>query len=341
MFSFLRKKTTHQANVNQHSIAVNSKETLLVSALNQGVAMAHSCRVGGCGTCKCRLITGKTRALTDFSYVLSADDIAQNYILACQSVPLSDIQIEANLVDEASAATEVQGQIVAQHMLTHDICQLTVRLAEPMNYQAGQYTEFALATMPKVFRNFSFAGRSGQPEVQFFIRRVPNGVLTEKITQENLVGEAVTLRGPAGDFWLRPSTSPLLMVAGGSGLAPIMAILEEAQAQAIHRPVTLLFGGRREKDLYLIEHLQQLAQHWPAQFKVIPVLSEEGDEHWQGLRGLVTAHIPSVLTPDMHAYLCGPPVMVDAASDVLKAQGIDIKNIHADRFITTKTAVAS
>lgn len=341
MFSFLRKKTTHQANVNQYSITVNSKETLLVSALNQGVTMAHSCRVGGCGTCKCRLITGKTRALTDFSYVLSADEIAQNYILACQSVPLSDLQIEASLVETVSAATEVQGQIVAQQMLTHDICQLTVRLNEPLTYQAGQYTELALATMPTIFRNFSFAGRSGQPEVCFFIRRVPNGVLTEKITQENLIGETVTLRGPAGDFWLRPSTNPLLMVAGGSGLAPIMAILEEAQAQAINRPVTLLFGGRREKDLYLMERLQHLAQNWPAQFNVIPVLSEDGDKNWQGLRGLVTTHIPSVLTPDMHAYLCGPPAMVDAASDLLKAQGIDIKNIHTDRFITTNAALAS
>lgn len=340
MFSFLRKKTIHQAQVNQHPVEVNSKETLLVSALNQGVAMAHSCRVGGCGTCKCRLVEGKTRSLTDFSYVLSAEELADNYILACQSVPLSDIKVEAHLTD-GLAPKETKGTVAAQQMLTHDICQLTVRLAEPIEYKAGQYTELALASMPSVFRNFSFAGQSGQQEVRFLIRRVANGVLTEKITRDTLVGEEVTLRGPHGDFWLQPGAAPILMVAGGSGLAPIMAILEEAQTQALNRPVTLLFGARRQHDLYLLEKIEQMASHWPAQFTFIPVLSETGDENWQGKRGLVTEHIASVLTPDMHAYLCGPPIMVDAASDVLTAQGINPEHIHADRFLTNTTAVAS
>lgn len=340
MFSFLRKKTIHQAQVNQHTVEVNSKETLLVSALNQGVPMAHSCRVGGCGTCKCRLVEGKTRSLTDFSYVLTAEELADNYILACQSVPLSHITVEASLT-EGEAAKEINGEIVAQDMLTHDICRLTVRLFEPLEYKAGQYTELALASSPQVFRNFSFAGKSGQQEVRFFIRRVPNGVLTTKITGENLLGEKVTLRGPQGNFWLQPSDAPILMVAGGSGLAPIMAILEEAQAQGIQRPVTLLFGARRQHDLYLLEELKHMANNWPAQFTFIPVLSETGDEDWQGERGLVTEHIAKVLTPDMHAYLCGPPVMVDAASDVLTAQGISAEHIHADRFLINPTAVAS
>ncbi len=340
MFSFLRKKTHHQAQVNQYTVEVNSKETLLVSALNQGVAMAHSCRVGGCGTCKCRLVEGKTRSLTDFSYVLSAEELADNYILACQSVPLSDIKVEARLTDDQAPQT-IQGTVAAQQMLTHDICQLTVRLAEPLEYKAGQYTELALASLPTVFRNFSFAGQSGQQEVHFFIRRVAKGVLTEKITRDNLVGEEVTLRGPHGDFWLQPSDAPILMVAGGSGLAPIMAILKEAQAQGLNRPVTLLFGARRQHDLYLLEEIEHMASHWPAQFTFIPVLSEAGDEDWQGQRGLVTEHIAAVLTTDMHAYLCGPPVMVDAASDVLAAQGIRPEHIHADRFLTNTTAVAS
>lgn len=340
MFSFFRKKTTHQAQINEHSVQTNSKQTLLVSALEQGVPMAHSCRVGGCGTCKCRLVEGKTRSLTDFSYVLNAEELAQNYILACQSVPLTDLVIEAQLTD-LSASKEVKGTITAQTMLTHDICQLTVRPTEPINYKAGQYAELALASAPTVFRNFSFANASGQEEVSFFIRRVPNGVLTGRITSEELVGTEVTLRGPHGDFWLRPADAPLLLVAGGSGLAPLMAILEDAQAQGIQRPVTLLFGARRQRDLYLLHTLEEMAAQWPAPFTFIPVLSEQGDDDWQGARGLVTEHISEVLTPEMHAYLCGPPPMVDAATEVLRAQGIAPEHIHADRFLTNATAVAS
>lgn len=338
MFSFLRKKTTHQAQVNQHIVAVNSKETLLVSALNQGVPMAHSCRVGGCGTCKCRLLEGKTRALTDFSYVLSAEEMAQNYILACQSVPLSDIKVATQL---ASNTTETTGVVAAQTMLTHDICQLTVRLNEALSYQAGQYAELAFASAPNAARNFSFASPSGQKEVHFFIRRVPNGVVTEKVATTNLVGESVTLRGPHGDFYLRPSSAPILMVAGGSGLAPIMAILEEAQAQGIARPVTLLFGARRKHDLYLLNHLANMAEQWPAPFHFVPVLSEDGDNHWQGARGLVTEHIAPAFSADMHAYLCGPPPMVDAASNTLAQLGLPAEHIHADRFLTQNTALAS
>src|SRR5690625_6981776 len=120
MFTFFRKKTTHQAQINEHSVQTNSKQTLLVSALEQGVPMAHSCRVGGCGTCKCRLVEGKTRSLTDFSYVLSAEELADNYILACQSVPLSDIKVEARLTDDQAPQT-IQGTVAAPQMLTHDI----------------------------------------------------------------------------------------------------------------------------------------------------------------------------------------------------------------------------
>src|SRR5699024_2584822 len=102
------------------------------------------------------------------------------------------------------------------------------------------------------------------------------------------------------------------------------------------------FPTRRSSDLlYLLEEIEHMASHWPAQFTFIPVLSEAGDEDWQGQRGLVTEHIAAVLTTDMHAYLCGPPVMVDAASDILAAQGIRPEHIHADRFLTNTTSVAS
>ncbi|HLR16758.1 MAG TPA: 2Fe-2S iron-sulfur cluster binding domain-containing protein [Alcanivoracaceae bacterium] len=339
MFGFFKKNKNYTANINGTVVEVGGKQTLLPAGLAQGLPMAHSCRVGGCGSCKCRLVEGKVKALTDFSYVLSGEELSQQYILACQSVPQTNITVEAQLTQ---AVGTYKGRVVAQEMLTHDITHLQIRLDNTFQYKAGQYAELAVHSLPGVYRNFSFADKpSTDGQVSFFIRRVENGLLTEHIMRHQLVGERVTLRAPMGDFWLRPSEALLLMVAGGSGLAPIRAMLQNMQEQGVAREVVLLFGARRERDVYLQEELTELAATWPAAFTFIPVLSEAGDDQWQGARGLVTEHIQTVLTPFMHVYLCGPPPMVDAACEVLAQQGIAAEHIHADRFLVEVANVAS
>lgn len=336
MFSFLTKKQSHQARINDQIVTVQPRQTLLQAALDQGIAFPHSCRVGGCATCKCRLVSGKVKELTETGYILSDDDLDRGCILACQSVPLSDVVVEVDL--SQPAARRVTGRVVGQERLTHDITRLQVRLDETLPFKPGQFAQLTLSSLPQAGRSYSFAtadGSSGQ--VDFFVRLVPGGVFSTAVHERDLLGEVVTVEGPQGDFWLRPGDAPLLMMAGGSGLAPILAMLEAEAASGANRPVTLLFGARQQRDLYALERISRVEQAWSGPFRFIPVLSEaDGDAAWRGERGLVTEslqrHLPNV--SPAHAYLCGPPGMVDAATSLLRAQGLAAEHIHADRFIT-------
>lgn len=336
MFAFLKKKKIHQAQINDVAIEVNTKETVLASALQQGLPMAHSCRAGGCGSCKCQLLEGEIKALTDFSYILNADELDNNFILACQSVPKTDLKIQANLSAQLNQAQEVQGRVVAQEPLTHDITRLRLRMDNHLNYQAGQYADLAIESLPDTFRSFSFASPAhSNGQLEFFIRTVKGGVFTEYLQHNSLVGQSVTVRGPHGDFYLRTGSAPLLFIAGGSGLAPIKAILEEAQQQGVQRDAVVLFGARQQRELYLLDELTELGKRWQGSFQLIAALNEEPtDSNWRGARGLITEHIAAVWQPEMHAYLCGPPPMVDAASDTLIQLGMTADNIHSDRFLT-------
>jgi 3-phenylpropionate/trans-cinnamate dioxygenase ferredoxin reductase subunit len=342
MFSFRSRCRPTVAQINDIGISVNPKETLLQAALREGIDFPHSCRVGGCATCKCRLLSGHVRELTESGYVLTDDELDQGYILACQSVPRGEVRVVVDL-ERHKAIRRVRGKIVGQDKLTPDITRLVIQLEDRVSYRAGQYAELALDALPNCRRAFSFATPT-QPDarVSFLIRRVPGGAFTSLVNDQALLGEGLTLAGPLGEFHLRPSTAPLLLIAGGSGLAPLLAILQDAADCGVERPTTLLFGARREHDLYALNEIATLAARWPASFRFVPVLSEvANDAPWDGARGLVTAHIPQWLEQGAHAYLCGPPAMIDSATARLRGLGMDNNDIHADRFTTAQDAAAT
>jgi 3-phenylpropionate/trans-cinnamate dioxygenase ferredoxin reductase subunit len=341
MFAFLTKKKPITAHINAQPIVVQPKETLLQAALREGINFPHSCRVGGCASCKCKLVNGKVKELTEAGYILSDEDLDQGYILACQSVPQTDVSIEVDLGSQ-QARRRVGGRVVSQDKLTHDITRLRVQLDEALAYKAGQFADISIESLSGVSRSYSFA-TPVQPDsqVSFFVRRVPGGVFSSAINDGNVVGQSVTIDGPAGDFWLRPSDAPILLVAGGSGLAPVLALLKDAVAHGVSRPVALLFGAREERDLYALDEIQEIARQWRGPFKFIPVLSAAAaDASWRGERGLVIDKIPMVLAAGTHAYLCGPPPMIDSAVALLKLHGVPAEYIHADRFTTLQDAVA-
>jgi 3-phenylpropionate/trans-cinnamate dioxygenase ferredoxin reductase subunit len=334
VFSFFARKPPATAYINGKAVTAGPKETLLHAALRAGIDFPHSCRVGSCATCKCKLVQGKVRELTRASYVLSAEELAQGYILACQSVPQTDVHIEVKLA--AAAVKRVGGRITKQTRLTHDIVELRAQLDEPLAYKAGQFAGIAIASLPGVERSYSFATPSRPDgEVRFLVRRVPGGAFSSLVNGSSVSGQAITVEGPKGDFHLRPGDAPLLFVAGGSGLAPVLAMLQEAAGASEKRPVTLLFGARSQIDLYALDTIGEIAGRWGGPFQFIPVLSEEArGSSWPGGRGLVTALIPRALDPGTHAYLCGPPAMVDSATSLLSQQGVPFDRIHADRFTT-------
>ncbi|WP_371869552.1 2Fe-2S iron-sulfur cluster-binding protein [Duganella flavida] len=323
------------AQVNGLPVTIQAGETLLQAALRSGIAFPHSCRVGGCATCKCRLLSGRVKELTRPGYVLSDDELERGYILACQSVALTDIAVEVDLSAQ-QARSKVAGRVIGQQRLTHDITQLRIQLSESLQYKAGQFAQLSLAPLGELERSYSFA-TPVQPDaqVQFFIRKVVGGALSTLVNERSVVGEEVVVDGPLGDFWLRPADAPLLFIAGGSGLAPVLAVLRDALHASVRRPATLLFGAREEHDLYALEEIKAIAQDWRAAFEFVPVLSgAAADSSWKGRRGMVGDYLAQHATPESHAYLCGPPAMIDACSATLAQCGVDSKHIHADRFTT-------
>ena len=323
------------AQINGQRIEVRPQETVLQAALRSGINFPNSCRVGGCATCKCRLAEGQVKERTETAYLLSSEELEQGFILACQSVPKTDVRIEVDLAGSA-ARRQVAGRVVAQEKVTHDITHLTVQLDAPLTYEAGQFADVSFEELPGVVRSYSFATPpSADGQVGFSVRKVEGGQLSSFIHDHDVRGKAVRIEGPAGDFWLRPSDAPLVMIAGGSGLPPILAMLQQAASQGSTRSVTLLFGAREERDLYALQEIEALAQRWKGPFRFVPMLSAAPpDASWSGEQGLVTSKLPSLLERGVHAYLCGPPAMIDGALAVLREQGVPGERIHFDRFTT-------
>jgi len=341
MFAFFKKQRSSTAWVNGRAIVVEPKQTLLQAALRQGIDFPHGCRVGGCASCKCKLLSGKVRELGGFGYVLTDEELDQGYILACQSVPQGDVQVEVDR-NRLQNKRRVQGKIKTQEHLTHDITRLVIQLEESLPYRPGQYARLALSSLPEHERSFSFASAmQADARVSFFIRKIPGGRLSSLINDRPLQGQGVTLEGPYGEFHLHPATNPLLFIAGGSGLSPLFAMLEDALADGLDRPVTLLFGARSRRDLYALDEIRAIAAQWAAPFQFVPVLSEaDGDADWHGARGFVSSHIAERLVPEAHVYLCGPPAMIDSAMDVLRAHAVPVQHIHVDRFTTGQPSLA-
>ncbi len=333
------KKRLISAQINDQSIQVEPGETVLQAALRQGIEFPNSCRVGGCGTCKCRLTAGKVKELTETGYLLTADEIDQGYILACQSVPRSDIGVAVDLSAQASRRTTL-GRVVAQRKVTHDITSFSVQLDAPMPYRAGQFASVGIEGLDGVARSYSFSTPARDDgQVDFLVRKVPGGRFSSLVNDEDIVGRSVRVDGPSGDFWLRPSDAPLVLVAGGSGLAPILAILQEALSVGVSRSVTLLFGAREARDLHALDAIESIARQWRGGFRFVAVLSAaDEDATWKGERGLVTEKIPALLEPGSHALLCGPPAMIDSAVAVLRQEGVRREHIHFDRFTTQADA---
>lgn len=336
MFSFF-KSAPKAIRVNELDVELQSKETILSAALRNGVNFPYSCKVGGCAECKCKLTNGKIKALTDASYLLSAEEIRSGYILACQSIPKSDdVTIEVDL--SRAAARQIRGTITGQAQLTHDIRALELTLEEAPVFTAGQYAQLKLECLPEVSRAYSFASKpdTESNKVSFFIRHVPGGALSSLINTENLQGQRVEIESPMGDFYLRPSVKQMLMIAGGSGLAPILSILEKAKEESCQRPVTVILGARTQADIYCLEEISEIGRNWPATFEFVQILSEESEgSDWQGLRGFIGDHLGRYVTKNTQAYLCGPPLMIDDCEMRLSMMGIAKEEIFADRFITT------
>ncbi len=321
---------------------VGSNQTVLESALAAGIAFPHDCTVGTCGSCRSRLVSGKVDAITPFGYTLSREELAGGYILACQAVPESDLVVEINIAAADVAPVRSTARLVATRDLTHDIKLVTWETDGPIRYRAGQYMNITWPGGPGP-RSYSFSAApavDGQTRLSTFIRKVPGGALTEQLFGGDLADVPFEIDAPHGSFWLRDDDGPILLIGGGSGLAPLMSLLEDAAARGVRRDAILLFGGRAAHDLYCTDEIAAITARWQGRFDYRPVLSEEAAE---GVRfGLVTAEIPAALADlggaaGLQAYLCGPPGMIDAGVAALVAASVPLVNIFYDKFTDAST----
>jgi p-cymene monooxygenase electron transfer component len=322
---------------------VSGGETVLERALQKGIAYPHDCTVGTCGSCRSKLLSGKVEAITPFSYTLSKEEIAAGYILACQAVAKSDLVLEVDTTAGGEIAPEPRtAKLVGVDDLTHDIKRLRWEVSPPLRYRAGQYVNVRW-NGSSAHRSYSLATAplpGGQTEISTFIRHVPGGAFTDLLFKGDPFDIEFELEGPHGNFWLREGTGPILCIAGGSGLAPLISLLQDGARRRVRRDCILLFGARRMRDVYAAEEIAAVREAWTAGFDYWPVLSEEEASGYR--HGLVTEFVLDALQrlgPGAHGYMCGPPGMIDSGINALLAQEIALTDIHYDKFTDASTGI--
>lgn len=320
---------------------VNEGETVLAGAMREGILLPYSCRSGTCGTCKGKVLSGTVDHGVYEEKAMSAAERASGHALFCQARPLSDLVIEAREI-VAPADIEIKTlpcRVINMNRLAHDVMGLSLKLPqhERLKFLAGQYIDILLRDGNR--RSFSLANPPQQDDVlEIHLRRVPNGRFTPHVFTEMKERDLLRFRGPLGVFFLREpeaqSTKPLLLIAGGTGFAPIKSIVQDAIARGLKRPMHFYWGVRARRDLYLHELAESFAQSLP-DFRYTPVLSEpRPEDNWPGRTGwvheAVLADYPDM--QGMEVYASGPPPMIEAIRATFPLHGLAEDRLHYDSF---------
>ncbi|ODP33879.1 FAD-binding oxidoreductase [Pandoraea sp. ISTKB] len=332
-------------------------DNLLKVLTDRQVPVSYSCLSGRCGTCRCRVVSGDVREASGVEYRhhdeanggiggIDAQGVdGTRFVLACQSTIHSDCEIELPEVDEVVVhpAKILKATVLAIEPLTHDIKRLILKPAKPLSYSPGQYA--TLQFTPAHIRPYSMAGLDADDTLEFHIRRVPGGAVTGYVDEQLKVGDAVRVSGPLGTSYLRTRhEGPMLCVAGGTGLAPVLSIVRGALARRMPNPIEIYVGARSPADVYGLTWLRDLAsRHDGIRLHVVTTLDAPHtfDALGQDLRTVRTGHVTEALAADYaapdaltgwRAYLCGAPPMVDAATRLLRERGVDGAHIYADAF---------
>ncbi|MDO9145011.1 CDP-6-deoxy-delta-3,4-glucoseen reductase [Rhodoferax sp.] len=323
-------------------------ETILAAGIAQGVNLPYGCKDGACGSCKCKKLSGSVRHGTHQSKALSEAEEAQGFVLTCCASPLSDVVLESRQVTLAGAFAikKMPTRIKLMEKKSPDVMRLLLQM--PANdrfaYHAGQYIEFLL--QGGVRRSYSMASAPQLIEqgLELHIRHMPGGLFTDQVFGSMKERDILRIEGPFGSFYLRDdSDKPIILLASGTGFAPVKAIIEHMQFKGIRRPVTLYWGGRRPFDLYMDDWVQaKLAEM--ANLRYVPVVSNAlAEDHWQGRTGFVHRAVLQDL-PDLsghQVYACGAPIVVDSARADYLAAGLPEDEFYADAFTSEADKVTA
>lgn len=326
-------------NFDGTTIFAQDGDTIVEAMQRAGVPFAVSCYAGDCGDCKCEYVSGPITELPLPAPALSDVERARGIVLGCRAQIRGDVAVRGIHDGDrvAHPPRVLDCRVTALDDLTHDIKRFRLRLAAgaPFAFTAGQYARVTFA--PGIFREYSMANPPHDPELEFHVRRTANGLASNYLSTLLKIGDPVQVEGPLGACYLRERhMGPILLAAGGSGMAPMFSILESALQLGLTQPIRLYFGVREARDFYGRERLDELVRRHPHMGYQI-VLSAADDPAPAGFRSGMLHEAIAADWPMLQfekAYLAGPPVMVEAVSALLQERGIPLRDIHADAFYT-------
>jgi CDP-4-dehydro-6-deoxyglucose reductase len=329
----------------QRSFTVMRDEPILSAAIRQGIGMPYGCRDGACGSCKSRLLEGRVIHGAHQLKALSVAEEDAGFILPCCAAAQTDCVVEARSVPGAGdfPILKMPARVLSLERVASDVIILKVQLPANQNlqYRAGQYIEIILRDGAR--RSYSMANAAhnlgSPPALELHLRRMVGGVFTDHVFNAMKERDILRIEGPFGSFFLREDSAeplvPLVLLASGTGIAPIKAVIEHMLLKRVQRPAVLYWGCRTRADLYLHDWALRACEEL-ATLRYVPVLSEpREDDRWDGRVGLVHEQVMADIT-DLSAhqvYACGAPVMVEAAQrDFVARCGLPVDQFFADAF---------
>lgn len=319
-------------------ILVPEGQSVLDAASATGVRLASQCGIGTCGTCVGRVRDGALVMPDDRIYPLSDNEVADGMRLLCQAHAVADTEVEldypASVLDDYPVR-EATAKVNGLQRLAESVVELTVRLPKQVSFtfRPGQYARLRVPGTQE-WRSYSMAsGERQKRQLTFTIRLLPSGAMSDYLRDRASIGEQIDVEGPLGSFGLVSDAGPVLMLAGGTGLAPMLSMLDKLQLARGKEPIRLIFGCTHTRDLFHLDELEGRASFMPN----LSVRVTADNPHEQP--GILVGNPVSVLTandvsdPATSAYLCGPPAMIDAAFARLQELGLPRANIHTEQFL--------
>lgn len=331
-------------------MSVDTGETILAAGIRHAIAMPYGCKDGTCGTCKCKKLSGTVTHGPHLDKALSEAEEAQGFVLTCCATPLANVELESKQVTAQGAfpIKKLPARVTGMNKVSHDVIvlRLQVPAMESFQYHAGQYIEILLKDGDR--RAYSMASapetQANQPGIELHLRHMPGGKFTDQVFSTMKEKDLLRVEGPYGSFYLQESDKPIVLLASGTGFAPIKALIEHMQAAGITRPMTLYWGGRRPGDLYHHQWVLAKMAELP-QLRYVPVISDAlADDAWTGRTGFVhQAVLQDISDLSGHqVYACGAPIVVDSARTAYTTQaGLPPDEFFADSFTSAADKGAS
>lgn len=314
---------------------------ILEAALDAGVPYPHGCGTGECGNCKSRLIDGEVSCDPCSADALSAKERADGLILACRSRPVTDVTVRWLSAAAALPMVRLDTRVERIERASRDVVLLTLGLREGQrfDFHAGQFAKLRFGKLPA--RSYSMASLPGQNRLVFHIRILPNGLVSGPVGRDLRVGDPVEVRGPFGDaYWAGIRSTRLMLLAGGTGMAPILSVLDAAlRAGQPTQSIDLYHGVRTEQDLYLKEVLQRRAREHNIRFVPVFTDGKAGSDRNGHLHEALARDVADF--SDTCIHVAGPPPMVDAVTDLAVKRGAPPDRIRADAFYPAEPAKRS